>query len=676
VDNPPSQQRTWPLFDGRPSNRRLVAIIVLVVVLLAFLWLGVKAWRIGRVVRALPAYDQAFAALSEEGLANADPEEMEALVMALRSDVVTVRREVQPLLPLTSLFSWLPRVGPVLAEARPLLELADSGTEAAAYAVRALKPALVVVQEPEPGNSTIARLVPILAAARTDLERAAGALDRATAARAEIERPDALPWRVRTLLEQLDEKLYLADIFDLLLVAPELLGHDEPRTYLLVAQNEDEIRATGGFISGAGLLIVDNGEIRDLQFQDANLVDAWDGSGLAKPYDMAPEPLWQLMGVQLWLFRDANFWPDFPTSAEKMMELYSYGQSLPEPDGVIAMDQQFLALLLQNTGPLVVEELEMTVSAQNVVEALQQAWQTPEEGQSGSEWIVTRKDFLGPMATAIKEKLLSDIGSLDLLFLAENIYRALAEKHLQIYVTDPEVAAVLAENGWSNRVAAAPGHDLLLLIDSNVGYNKVAPYIDSSLSYEVLLDASGQGEAVVTAVYTHTLQEEIECRQGGQVSYSSIPDYAELAEDCFWNYLRLYVPAGSELQQATRHPYDASAFRLSEGWSAGPQAPSEFEGVALFHNFFLLPPRNTVKSVYRYVLPQVVRPDEGRQVYELWMIRQAGAAPRPYSVDITLPPGARLWEAHPDPAYQAGSRVHFRGELNRDLTIRVVYDGP
>jgi hypothetical protein len=672
LDNPPSRQ----LLGGSVSNRQLAKLLGLVALLLLFLWLGVKAWRIGRVVRALPAYEEAFMSLADDGLANADPEELEALIMALRADVVTVRREVRPLLPLTSLFTWLPRVGPMLADARPLLELADAGTEAAAYAVRGLKPALVVVQEPEPGNSTIGRLVPILAAARTDLERAADALDRAAAARAEIERPEALPWRVRTVLGQLDEKLYLVEIFDLLLVAPELLGHDEPRTYLLVAQNEDEVRATGGFISGAGLLIVDRGDIRDLQFQDANLVDAWDGSGLAKPYDMAPEPLWQLMGVQLWLFRDANFWPDFPTSAEKMMELYSYGQDQPEPDGVIAIDQEFLALLLQNTGPLVVEELEMTVNAKNVVEALQQAWQTPEEGQSGSEWIVTRKDFLGPMATAIMEKLLSDIGSIDLLFLAENMYRALVEKHLQIYVTDPEVAAVLAENGWSNRVAAAPGHDFLLLVDSNVGYNKVAPYIDSSLSYEVLLDEAGQGEAVLTAVYTHTLEAEIECRQGGQVAYSAIPAYAELAEDCFWNYLRLYVPAGSELQQATRHPYDASVFRLSEGWSAGPQAPSELEGVTLFHNFFLLPPRNTVKSVYHYLLPQVVQPDEGRQAYELRMIRQAGAAPRPYSVDITLPPGARLREALPGPAYQSGSRVHFMGELNRDLTIRVVYDGP
>jgi hypothetical protein len=675
VDDELAGQRGWLQRFNRPENRQIARLVILAGVLVFVLWLGIKAWRIGRVVRALPVYEERVTALTANGLASADPVEADALVMDLRRDVVTLRRELKPFLPLASLFTWLPRVGPLLAETRPLLDMADYGSEAAAYAMRGLGPALAVVQEQE-GGSTVTRVIPLLAAAEPDLRRASTALERVVAARAEIEEPAALPWRVRTLLERLDEKLYLASIFDLLVVAPRLLGHDEPQIYLLVAQNEDEVRATGGFITGAGLLIVDHGDVRDLQFQDANVIDAWEGSGLAKPYELAPEPLWQLMGVQLWLFRDANFSPDFPTAAQKMMALYSYGQDYPALDGVIAIDQQFLALLLENTGPLNIADLQMTVTAANLAESLQAAWQTADEGESTTEWILSRKDFLGPMAAALKDKLLSDIASLDLIFLAHNINRALEEKHLQIYVTDPSVGDVLEENGWSNRVAGEPGRDLLMVVDSNVGYNKVAPFIRSSLSYEILLDDTGTAEAIATATYTHMLQSEIACRQGGQVAYSSLPSYQELAVDCFWNYARLYVPAGSELLQATRHPYDPALFTLSEGWSAGPEATSDLDGLALFHNFFILAPGETVDSVYRYSLPEVTRSENGHQVYELRLVRQAGAAPRAFSVEITLPPGARLQEVSPLPASHTGNTLQFSDELRTDVAIRIVYDMP
>lgn len=656
-------------------SRRLALLLLLAGFLLIAIWLGVKVWRLVEIARALPAYEQRFAELTENGLANADPDETEALVLALRADIVTLRREVGPLLPLARLFTWVPTVGPLFAEARPLLDIADSGTEAAAYAVRGLKPLLVVLQQPDPATGTIVRAVPALAAAKPDLQRAADALDRTVAARARIENPEALPWRVQTVLAQMDDKLYLADMLDLLVVAPELMGVDGPRRYLIVAQNEDEVRATGGFISGAGLLVIDGGQIHNLDFQDANLVDAWgDGFFLVKPYDLAPEPLAQLMNVQLLLFRDANYWPDFPTSAQKLMTLYEYGQDYPALDGVFAIDQRFLELLLNSTGPLNVSELEMMVSADNVVQSLRAAWQSDEEAETAGQWVASRKDFLGPMAAALMQKLLNDFASLDPLYLAENINAALEQKHLQIYATDPVVAAALDRAGWSNRVSGAPGQDALMLVDQNVGFNKVAPYVASSLRYELLLDASGGGEAQVTATYTHTLREELDCRQGGRASYADKPAYEELTRDCFWNYLRLYVPAGSTLLDATSHPYDASLFTFSDGWAGDFEAPSNLDGLALFHNFFVLKPGETVQSVYRYNVLQVTRQEDGATIYELRLFRQAGAARRQFAVDLTLPPGRQLVAARPAPSSQTGNRLIFAGELAEDMTIRVVYE--
>ncbi|MGC8000595.1 DUF4012 domain-containing protein, partial [Salmonella enterica] len=70
-------------------------------------------------------------------------------------------------------------------------------------------------------------------------------------------------------------------------IAPEMMGLSELRRYLVVAQNDDELRATGGFISGAGVIAVENGRIASFDFKDAYQVDDWRN----KPYDIPPEPL-------------------------------------------------------------------------------------------------------------------------------------------------------------------------------------------------------------------------------------------------------------------------------------------------------------------------------------------------------------------------------------------------
>ena len=77
------------------------------------------------------------------------------------------------------------------------------------------------------------------------------------------------------------------------------LGADGPRTYLLLAQNNDELRATGGFISGAGHVTIDRGKITSLILKDSYAVDTWD-----QPHPEPPGPLRKYMATDLWVLRD------------------------------------------------------------------------------------------------------------------------------------------------------------------------------------------------------------------------------------------------------------------------------------------------------------------------------------------------------------------------------------
>jgi hypothetical protein len=481
----------------RPRNLLLAGFLLL------FIWLAVKAVRIGQAAVSLQAREAELRPLLAGDLRSIDPALAGSLLLDVRRDVVVIYRETRPFFPLLPALGWVPRFGPLLVSAPALLEMADAGTAAAVYAYRGLEPALPQLQAAE-GQEGLPAVLRAIADAGPDLAQAHRELERANAALAEIEDPDALPWRVQQLLEPV--ATYLPMGIEGLAVAevlPSLAGLDEPKNYLFLAQNEDELRPTGGFISGAGLLRVEAGRIVELTFLDANRVDDWQSKPYEFPPDVGAAPLYDLMASELFLFRDGNFWPDFPMSAEALMALYTYGQGV-QLDGVIGTDQDFLRMLVTAVGPVFVDELATEVTADNVMSVIRAAWSPPEDSSSGfGEWILTRKSFMGPLASALKDRLERAPGQIDLLRFAQLMHEALETKHLLLYMADPATGGVLNELGWDGSVAGVPGQDLLLVVDTNVGFNKVNALVRNDFDYRVSLTEQGTGEAALAINYTH-----------------------------------------------------------------------------------------------------------------------------------------------------------------------------
>ena len=91
-----------------------------------------------------------------------------------------------------------------------------------------------------------------------------------------------------------------------------------PRTYLVLIQNNHELRATGGFIAAVGRVTVDKGRMTALDFADSYTVYSDKST-----YPLAPKPMQQYMHIPLLLMRDANWSPDLPTTAEVARALYA-----------------------------------------------------------------------------------------------------------------------------------------------------------------------------------------------------------------------------------------------------------------------------------------------------------------------------------------------------------------
>ncbi|MEW6567729.1 MAG: DUF4012 domain-containing protein, partial [Chloroflexota bacterium] len=331
----------------RPRLRPRLRWIALGAVVLLLIAAGVEGYRTYRLAADLRAAAAELQAMAQGDPATLDLQAAADLVHRARRDAEGLRARTRILAPLTDRLQWVPRYGPTLAAAAPAADYVACLTAAADEVLAAVQPLLASNAPVAPGSGTplSARLVEVLVAAGPRLETAQRLLQQVQALRRSFN-PDDLPAAFRDDLDQADRLLPLAEqALTVLRLLPELLGAEAPRTYVLVAQNQDELRATGGFISGIGTVVIDHGRIAGLSIGDSYSVD-----NLSLTYPPAPPPLERYMQAGQWLVRDANWSPDFPTSALQIRELYTYSTGT-QTDGVIAFDLTALARILAVTGP-------------------------------------------------------------------------------------------------------------------------------------------------------------------------------------------------------------------------------------------------------------------------------------------------------------------------------------
>jgi hypothetical protein len=446
---------------------------------------------------------------------------------------------------------------------------------------------------------------------------------------------------------------------------------------LVLAQNNHELRATGGFISGVGELRVEGGRLAALEFSDSFAVD-----NLEVPHELTPRDFQQVLGGELWFFRDANWDPDFPTSAQRALDIYAHDRGI-RADGVIALDLTALQILLNAIGPLQVQGIHEPVSGKNVLEIMQAEWGDSSGGGSDLVWWEQRKDFLGPVAAAALDEVLSG-GGVEPGVLVAAIKQALDEKHLLIYLADPQASGLLRQLNWDGALPnASPPSHFLMVVDTNVGFNKVDAKVVRSIHYQVDLSLESGPEARLTTRYRNRSVRPVEsCIQ--EARYGDT--YADMMDRCYWAYVRVYTPPGSLMLERSNLPLpDGSLTERSSGtelqWPISSTLASG--SWTAWTAFFSLEPGAERTVVYRYQLPSWVleRTPDGSMRHRLWVQKQPGTGAVPLRVDFILPPGAELVSTSPGStlSFQDGvlsSSTDLRADREFDVTYREQERGP
>jgi hypothetical protein len=556
-----------------------------------------------------------------------------------------------------SLQSQVARIAPLL----PLLDASVDLVVAADEAIDVLAPVLQKSSDPSVDNS---ELLAFLGESRPHIDQAQEALTHAREQWAHVPLED-LPAPLQPHLNQMSPMLAQAqDGLSLARMLPDLLGAHGTQTYVFIAQNPDELRASGGFISAVGELIFYQGELEDFWLDNTD-------SFPPNLYPPPPEPFERYMNIPYWVFRDANWSPDFPAAAEMLRSLYQLERG-ERPANMIAFTPTAIQYILEATGPVSVEDVANPGSSTLVSAASLEQYIQDQYNTSASQG-VHRKAFLEPVMEAIIERLQSDTERIDALAVGRAVLRALNERHLLITVREPDTARQLARQHWDGSVQ--PGtHDFLMAVDSNMGYTKANFYVQQAMTYTVDLRNPAAPEAELIIQHTHTFPEPHICQHivEREPLQPGEPLYVYHTRQCYWDYLRVLVPRSSQLLNIQTQPVPA-AWNLSHLDSGTATISRGVADTSVIGTFLIVPPGETRETVLRYRLPPDVleHTTEGWH-YRLTVQKQAGREAIPVVVQLRLPAATSVMHAAPALDSQREQHVIWRTTLATDQVFDIV----
>ena len=509
------------------------------------------------------------------------------------------------------------------------------------------------------GGALSERVVPVLEAVEPNVvvieERLANVQER----RAGIA-DDGLLGPLSSAVDQLDDhieelKTSLADYRRAARMAPTVLGYDGPQTYLVLAHDNTEILATGGFILVYGFLTFDKGRLERLFFDNVgNIGPNWppETNGYIDP----PRPL------QTYLLRDrpmglaeASWWPDFPTAAQNAIEIYHTNSGTQEPiDGVIGINFLTLEKLMEVLGPITVEKYDVTVSSQDVTDKTLII--THPEGTR--PWETDRYDFVGYLAREVIDRALSSDAS-KWAPMSSALRTLGREKNLLLYHTDPTVQEVIADFGWDGGLEGGDG-DYLMVVDSSLRSTKLNLVVEPRIDLDISIDREGNATDVVTVTYANDYSAWSQGKDPQLAAlvtgHGSLPLYGD--------YLRLVVPDGTSLKEVAEEGTPVGA---EDTWSEG--------GKAILARYFVLPLDAKKELALTYTVPLVADMSGRPYEYRLFVQKQPGTRAIPLTITVHPPPGLKTFAVELDGEELEGKPNRIETDLLEDREVVLRY-GP
>lgn len=308
---------------------------------------------------------------------------------------------------------------------------------------------------------------------------------------------------LRTKIDELGQEIQTAHddaafANQVLTVAPDLLGNDGPRYYLVAFITPAELRGAGGFVGSWAELEADDGRVdltRSGRIAELIFAPSRGTRTLEAPADYVAR--YGRLQPQEFI-QDITVSPNFPSSAEAFANTYAQSGGRPV-DGVISVDPTGLAALLTLTGPVDVIDLEEPLTSDNVVDIL-----TKDQYLRFGER-AEREDVLADASRATFEKLTNTALPAPKA-LGDALGPATHGRHIQMWSREGAEQNLFETLEADGTLAIPAGSDGFQVVQQNAGNNKIDAYLQREIAYEASVDAD---TGAVTGTLTVTLHNDV-----------------------------------------------------------------------------------------------------------------------------------------------------------------------
>jgi hypothetical protein len=384
-----------------------------------------------------------------------------------------------------------------------------------------------------------------------------------------------------------DAEALLIESKPFLEVLPQFLGRDKPAKYMVMFQNDKELRASGGFLTAYARLTVDKGRVINSESSDIYKIDEKLPIKVTPPEQILkylPEPNGKVKThLQT---RDSNYFPDFKESAQTFEWFFSYVKPL-DWDGLVAVDTHVVEGIVRVLGSIDVNGVKFSSDIEPRCNCPQVVYELESFAHSSLSGNSERKALIGDLMQAILLEAFKQEDKLPLL--AAEAIRLMNEKHVQVYMHDPKLQTTVEHLDWAGRIASADNPtkfkyeegkwDYWYWNESNYAGQKANLYVkqQSEQQYDV------GGDGTITKTITTTVRNDQKNDWWLNGRYRA--------------YFRAFVPEGSILIKGSGAKEEIGAFQQY--------------GKTVFDGFYELSPQQTpVKITLQYKLPFKVKKGE------------------------------------------------------------------
>lgn len=439
---------------------------------------------------------------------------------------------------------------------------------------------------------------------------------------------------------------------------PQVLGVTGDRSYLVLFQNNMELRPGGGFIGSYGIVTLHLGAIKSFSIHNV-----YDADGQLKGHVEPPFPIRRYIPIVHLFLRDSNFDPDFTVDAKTAAFLLSQ-ETGERVNGVVGVDLYALRGLLTSMESVYIPTYQQTATATNFFTLLEQ--HAEKQAFPGS---VQKQEFLTAFFHALMAKLASQKGTLAPQ-LIQQAASAIARKDIMVAFSDPllQLPFSMAQVSGSlidNRVSGKGGFaDFLGVVEANLGVNKVNAFVTRTLSQHVVVDSTGDASEEATLTLTNA-------------SDGSWPGGA------YKDYVRFIVPKGAALQdirinnvsqhivKAVTNPtsYEANGFIPPKGLEVDTTYE---EGKTLYGFLVGVPEKSSLRITVVYSIPHAFI--LGQSSYNVLVWKQPGVASYPYTLHITIPQSQQFLGGSAR-APKGSQTATYSTQISQDTSVTAFFAG-